>query len=421
MTRPQQNPISLTAIPFLVPALFILLATSIAAHAQTYSVIHKFSGRPDGYHPTSTLILDRAGNLYGTDEYGGTWSNGVVFKLQPVGSGWILRPLYYFGQETGNGWWPLDYGGLTFGPDGALYGSASYGGIYGCGEGLSYCGTIFQLQPPPTACTSAVCLWDFSLVYQFSPSIQIGGPESSLVFDTAGNIYGTGPFGTIYELSQSGGIWNYSLLGYLSEDDYTNAGMIKDSAGNFYGTWYSYHNNGGVFELSPSSSGWTETVLYTFTGGSDGFSPLAGLVFDSAGNLYGSTSTGGSGGGGAVFELSPSGNGWTYNFICSLQGYSPMSGPQSALTLDSQGSLYGTTYSGGGFGAGEVFKATRSGNNWSCSDLYDFQQNGNGVFPIAGVTLDSHGNLYGTTPLGGTSDPDYCGSGGCGVVWEITP
>lgn len=125
-----------------------------------------------------------------------------------------------------------------------------------------------------------------------------------------------------------------------------------------------------------------ETVLYSFTGGSEGSTPLGDLIFDNAGNLYGSTSTGGSEGGGAVFELSPSGNGWTYKLVCSLQGFSNMSGPQSALTMDSQGNLYGTTFSGGGFGAGEVFKAARMGNNWVCSDLYDFQVGSDGYNPL---------------------------------------
>ncbi len=417
MTRSGQSRGSVSAWLVITVGLFILLMTAVAAQAQTYTVVHKFSGS-DGERPTSTLVLDRAGNFYGTAENGGTYGYGVLFQLKASGSGWILRPLHYFGQQAGNGYNPLDYGGLTFGPDGALYGSASSGGLLECFEGQSYCGALFRLQPPATACKSALCLWDYSLIYQFTSSFDSGGPETSLVFDAAGNLYGTGLYGTIYELSPSGGGWNESSIYQL--DNYTNAGMIMDSAGNLYGTWWSYDNNGGVFELSPSSSGWTETVLYSFTGGSEGSSPLGGLIFDSAGNLYGSTSTGGSEGGGAVFELSPSGSGWTYNLVCGLRGYSNMSGPQSALTLDSQGNLYGTTYSGGGFGAGEVFKATRMGNNWVCSDLYDFQQDGNGVFPIAGVALDSQGNLYGTASAGGVQGT--CGGDdGCGVIWEIKP
>jgi uncharacterized repeat protein (TIGR03803 family) len=233
-------------------------------------------------------------------------------------------------------------------------------------------------------------------------------------------MYGTGEFGTVYEISPSGGGWTASQIAWVG-DEGTNAGLVIDAAGNLYGVAGGpARSNGEVFELSPSSSGWTETTLYSFTGGSDGSVPVGGLVFDNAGNLYGSTSNGGSGGGGTVFELSPSGAGWTFNLLCSLQG-TGYSGPQSSLTLDSQGNLYGTTYSGGQHGGGSVFKATRNGNNWVCTDLHDFEQDGNGVSPIAGVTLDSQGNLYGTTAYGGLKEPDYCGTDGCGMVWEITP
>ncbi len=401
-------------------AVLLTLAAVMAtqAQAQTYTVLHTFSG-PDGETPTSTLVSDRAGNLYGTTESGGTYS-GVLFQLKRAGSGWILVPLHDFNPPS-SGFQPLDYGGLTFGPDGVLYGSASSGGLLECGLGQTYCGVVFRLQPPATACTSALCPWDYNLIYQFTSSTDIGGPEASLVFDATGNLYGTGPYGPIYELSPSGGGWNESMIYRLPVDNYTNAGLTKDSAGNLYGTWYSYHNNGGVFELSPSSSGWMETVLYSFTGASDGSTPIGGLIFDNAGNLYGSTSTGGSQGGGAVFELSPFGSSWTYKFVCSLRGYSNMSGPQSALTMDSQGNLYGTTFSGGGFGAGEVFKATRTGNSWACSDLYDFQIGSDGYYPVGGVALDSQGNLYGTTSYGGLQTPENCSAHGCGVVWEITP
>lgn len=160
-----------------------------------------------------------------------------------------------FGQDPSYGLSPLDYGGLTFGPDGVLYGSASSGGLLECGEGQTYCGVVFRLQPPPTACTSALCPWDYNLIYQFTSSTDIGGPEASLVFDATGNLYGTGPYGSIYELSQSGGGWNENMIYRLPVGNYTNAGMLMDSAGNLYGTWWSYDNNGGVFELSPSSSG----------------------------------------------------------------------------------------------------------------------------------------------------------------------
>lgn len=140
---------------------------------------------------------------------------------------------------------------------------------------------------------------------------------------------------------------------------------------------------------------------------------MGGLIFDSAGNLYGSTSYGGSGGGGTIFELSPSSGGWALSTLCSFGNGPPGSfGPQSALTLDAAGNLYGTTYGNGSFFDGMAFKATRSGSNWTCTDLFDF--NGDfGLFPIGGVTVDANGNLYGTASETESHDS--------GVVWEITP
>jgi hypothetical protein len=402
-----------TAIAFAILSALVIGAAQTAL-AQTYSVIHTFSGS-DGIDPTSTLVQDRAGNFYGTTESGGSSGGsagaGVLFQLKRAGSGWIFVPLHDFGQPVSYGTMPLNYGGLTFGPDGILYGSASYGGLLDCGQ--SYCGVVFRLQPPATACRSALCPWDYSLMYQFT---NVEYPEGNVVFDTAGNLYGTTEFGGVYEISPSNGGWTESLIG--AADGEINGGMVIDGAGNLYGVWgEGYQTKGGVFELSPTSSGWTETVLYSFTGGSDGALPVGGLIFDNAGNLYGSTSTGGIEGGGTLFELLPSGSGWTFKLLWSLPG-SANSGPQSALTMDSQGDLYGTTVHGGAHGGGSVFKGTRIGNNWVVNDLYDFQQGSNGVFPVAGVTLDSQGNLYGTTSSGGNTDACY---DGCGVIWEITP
>ena len=389
----------------------MLLLTALAAtpaSAQTYTVLHNFTGS-DGSLPTSTLIFDRAGNLYGTTEYGGTHGDGVVFQLKHAGSGWSFNPIHEFdwNGSGGDGADPLDYGGLTIAPDGSIYGTTENGGILGC-DGESTCGVVFRLQPPPTACTSALCPWLESIVYEFNP--QSGGefPVSNVVFDSSGNLYGTTQYSTVYELSPSGGSWTQTDhdLGY-----FFTAGLIFDNAGNLYGV-----ANGGehgiVFELTPSPSGWTETTLYSFTGGDDGSDPFGGLIFDQAGNLYGSTSAGGSGQGGTIFELSPSGDGWIFQTLCSFVGIAGGYGPESALTMDAAGNIYGTTYADGAFGGGSVFKATRYGNNWTCTDLYDFQGD-TGAYPIGGVAVDANGNIYGTASRSGTDND--------GVIWEITP
>jgi uncharacterized repeat protein (TIGR03803 family) len=384
------------------------------ARAQTYTVIHNFNGS-DGSDPTSTLIFDRAGNLYGTTSAGGAARQGVVFQLKHTPSGgWIYTPIHQFNGNSGSGDGanPIDYGGLTLASDGTIYGTTNGGGILGC-DGQGYCGTVFRVQPPATACTTALCSWLLTITYKFNPQSGAEFPESNVIFDAAGNLYGTNNFGNFseaYELSLSDGNWvqNSYVL-----DAGTNAGVVLDKAGNLYGVaTSSSHRNGFVFELTPSGNSWTETILYNFTGGDDGASPFGGLIFDSAGNLYGSTQVGGSKGGGTVFQLSPSGAGWNLSTLCSFGSGTGYYGPQSALTMDAAGNLYGTTNGDGSFGDGMVFKASPSGNSWTCTDLFDF--NGDlGLFPVGGVTVGANGNLYGTAT--------QTESHGYGVVWEITP
>lgn len=385
-----------------------------AAHAQTYTVIHNFSGS-DGSDPTSTLIFDRAGNLYGTTYYGGAANQGVVFQLKHTPSGgWIYTPIHQFNgfSGTGDGAYPVDYGGLTLAPDGTIYGTTEYGGTEGC-DGQSYCGTVFRVQPPANACTTALCSWLVTVVFKFNPEAGAEFPLSNVIFDAAGNMYGTSNFGgesDVYKLYISGDTW---VQIYSPLKDGTDAGLVLDKAGNLYGVAASSsHRDGFVFELTPSGNSWTQTILYTFTGGNDGASPFGGLIFDSAGNLYGSTQVGGSKGGGTVFQLSPSGGGWNLSTLCSFGTGTGYYGPQSALTMDAAGNLYGTTNGDGSFGDGMVFKVSPNGSSWTCSDLFDF--NGDlGLFPVGGVAVDANGNLFGTAT--------ETESKGYGVVWEITP
>ncbi len=410
MTRPEQHRSSALFRLAITAGLFILLVTVRAAQAQTYTVIHNFTGGADGYNPTSTLVQDRAGNLYGTTENGGTYHEGVLFQLKPTRSGgWIFYPIHEFAGGSDDGAGPFDYGGLTIGPDGNIYGSTVGGGMTGCNGDCSL-GVVFRLQPPPTSCRAVLCPWPLSIVYEFG-SLGPAYPESNVVFDAAGNLYGTTQFGYAYELSPSGGDWTQSASYYLGGQ--MTAGLVPDNAGNAYGVTEcgGTHSAGVVFELTPGASGWTETVLYNFTAGNDGGYPIGGLMFNQ-GNLYGSTSYGGSAGGGTIFELSPSGSEWTLTTLCSFGTGLGFYGPQSPLTMDAAGNLYGTTNGDGAFGDGMVFKATRSGSNWTCTDLHDFGEP-TGLFPIAGVTVGANGNLYGTATQSGSNHE--------GVVWQITP
>ncbi len=188
------------------------------------------------------------------------------------------------------------------------------------------------------------------------------------------------------------------------------------SAGPYGGGLCSGGGCGTVFELSPNGSGWTEKVLYRFQGGNDGLNPNAGVVFDTSGNLYGNTWQGGSGGGGTVYELSPSNGSWTFKLLYSVPG----SGyAVDRLTIDSSGTLYGVLQGGGANGAGAVFRLAPSGGSWIYTDLHDFTGGSDGGSPIGSVSLDSSGNIYGTALFGGAYS---CAIGsGCGVIFEITP
>jgi uncharacterized repeat protein (TIGR03803 family) len=397
--------------PLSLVAFLLVIAASAALHAQTYNVIYNFSGCSDGSHPTNALLMDRAGSLYGTTSYGGSacgaQGKGVAFRLKQAGSGWVETPLHIFTGSPGDGQMPTNYGGLTIGPDSNIYGTTVGGGAFDLG-------TVFRLSPPATACLPALCPWSIRLLHSFAGSPDGEEPYGNVVFDSAGNIFGTTllggtDFSTAYEMMPSGGGWNENVIANLGPELF--AGLTVDSVGNLYGVEYAGggYDAGYVFEMTPSGSGWTTTILYDFTGGADGANPLGGLVLDPAGNLYGSTSTGGNGGG-TVFELAPSGGSWVFNLLYSFFGNG---GPLSTLTLDAAGNVYGTTGFDGAFEDGSVFKLSRSGNNWTFIDLHDFHDTRDGITPIGGVTLDSGGNIHGTTADGGPNS--------AGVVWEITP
>jgi uncharacterized repeat protein (TIGR03803 family) len=387
-------------------ALLILTARPLAA--QTYSVIYNFSGCADGYSPTSTLLMGGSGSLYGTTEYGGsscgTQGNGVVFRLKRAGTGWIETPIYIF-KGPNDGVSPFMSGGLTEGPDGGFYGTTSFGGQFGSG-------TVFRVRPPLRACTTALCPWVEDILHSFAGGTDGLTPMGNVVFDPAGNIYGTtenggSNFGTVFQLSRNGSGWAESLIGDVGGVLF--AGVTLDRDGNVDGVNFEGGAGlGQVFQLTRSGTGWVENVIHTFDHGEGGGS-VAGLILDSMGNLYGATLYGGPEGGGVVYQLLPSGGGWTYRL---LHDFGRAFGPESTLTMDVDGNLYGTSNATGA-GFGSVFKLVRNGDSWTYINLYDFGTGDDGKSPIGGVTLGSEGTLYGTTSAGGTQ--------GAGVVWQITP
>jgi uncharacterized repeat protein (TIGR03803 family) len=385
--------------------IFMLTVTANAAHAQSFQVLYAFSGGTDGGQPYAGVTI-RGGNLFGTTHTGNQGTNwGQVYELRPAGSGYAFADLSLFDGAL--------EAPAVFGPNGSIY-STSPNNLT-----IYHHGYVLSVSPPAAIiCFSVLCEWTPTPLYGFSGGADGSTPNyGALIFDRTGNMYGTTSAGgsgngVVYEMMGSGANWTeqaiYSFAG--SPDGATPySGVIFDSTGNLYGTTTAggASGNGAVYELSPSGSGWTERVIYSFTGGNDGSYPTAGLIFDNTGNLYGTTNTGGAGGGGTIFKLSPSDGGWVYTLLYSFTGGANC-GPWSSLALHG-GNLYGTTVCGG-LGAGSVFELSASG---TFTSIYDFTGGNDGEFPYGSVAFDTTGNIYGTTLRGGQDLQ--------GVVWKITP
>jgi len=401
-----------------------------AVQAQTYTVLHDFTGGADGAYPYAGVTLDKAGNLYGTAFFGGDLACdapngcGTVYKLTHKGSGWTFNTLYSFagGSDGAN-----PTARVIFGPDGTLYGTTSSGGSKGVG-------TVFNLRPSPKVCKTALCPWTETVLYSFKGGTDGASPWGEVVFDQTGNIYGTtenggdtNPIshckgcGVVFELTPSNGDWIEGVIYAFSGSDgkMPLSGVVFDDAGNLYGTTFEggLYGYGTDYELTPSGSGWTESFLYSFTGGADGNNPYGGLIFDPPANLYGDTAGGFPSGPASVFKLTRSGGTWTFSLVYSFTEGGDSGGPRGALVTDGAGNLYGTTEidpgNGGGTFLGSVFELTPSGDGtWTYTSLHGFT-GPDGEYPYSNVVIDANGNLYGTTSSGGLY--------GYGVVWQITP
>jgi len=336
-----------------------------------YKILHAFTGGDDGGGLFGSLLMDGAGNLYGTTRGGGTHIYGTVFELSPSPHGrWKETVLYNF---------------CTIQSERSV-----------CGDGAL--------------------------------------PDGGLVFDRAGNLYGTtstgGPFnnGEIFELMPGAGGWDLSAL-----SDKASLGLVLDRAGNLYGFGGpGYYNGGDVFELSPSPNGWTETVLYSFDlQNGDGFTPESALIFDPRGNLYGTTKDGGNWGFGTAFKLRPGPSStldlWQEQILHSFPAFQGDGQyPYAGFVLDQQGNLYGATADGGAAnetctaGCGTIFELTpQRHGGWKETILHEFPYLWNGAAPLGTLMFDKAGNMYGTTVSGGKGQ-DIC-TGGCGVVFKMTP
>jgi uncharacterized repeat protein (TIGR03803 family) len=396
----------------------VMLSASLSL-AQTYSVIHSFTGGQDGGSPSTGLTIDSAGRLYGTTLTGGAAGFGTVFYLASTPSGSSVSTLHNFANGS-DGAGPMAR--LVVGPDGSLYGSTSAGGGGSCLLVNNYhgCGTIFKLSAPRGP--GAGLNWISTTLFRFSET-NGSYPQGDLLFDASGNIYGTAVnggtygWGLIYKLSPTQGGWAQSIL-YQPRNNgdgqFPMGGLVFDNAGNLYGVFDGGgpHGYGAVYELARSGSGWEESTVHGFSfQGQDGAVPQGGLIKDSAGNLYGAT-VHAPGAGGTAFQLTPSGGSWNYDILYTFTGGINF-GPADKLVRDAQGNLYGTTLADGAHGYGSVFKLTRTSGGWSYRSLHDFTGGRDGGFPQCVLTFDARGNIYGTASRGG----DYSN----GVIFKVTP
>jgi uncharacterized repeat protein (TIGR03803 family) len=372
-------------------ALVIVVFASLG-HAQTLTMLYSFNGSADGNGPVAGLVRDSAGNLYGTTQFGGSFSNGVVFKVDTNNNETVLHS--FTGKADGGQ--PV----ASLLRDGAsnLYGTTEFGGS-------SNDGVVFKL----TSAGKEVVLHSFA-------SVDDGmNPVAGLTPDSSGNAYGTSccggdnGWGAVFKITSTRSWSLVHSFGSGADGVDPVAPLIRDKAGNLYGTTATggTSNVGTVFKIDTSGN---ETILYNFTGGADGGYPHAGLILDAAGNLYGTTVGGGSASGlsgdGVVFKLSPAGQQTVLHTFNGLDGTNPYAG----LVSDSAGNLYGTTSGGGTFDWGTVFKLDKTGNE---TVLYSFTGGVDGSCPMAGLIRDSAGNLYGTTQFGGNTQS--------GVVFKLTP
>jgi uncharacterized repeat protein (TIGR03803 family) len=378
-------------------AVGLAVVAAPSAQAQTFTVLHAFSGRPDGDNPAGGLILDSAGNLYGTTWHGEVSGVGTIFKLDTSSDETVL---YSFAGKSGTR--PF---GATLLRDsrGNLYGTTTVGGS-------SKQGTVFRLGSNGRQV----------VLHSFSGGVDGGNPYAGLIRDTTGNLYGTTAFGgtygdgVVFVLDRTG--TETVLYSFTGGADGRNpfGGLIRDPAGDLYGTTEiggdlncePPYGCGTVFKIDSTGN---ETTLHIFTGGSDGANPYGSLVGDAAGNLYGTTSQGGPSDSGTVFKLDTNGvETVLYSFTGALDGGYPKAG----LVFDAAGNLYGTTEYFGASSGGTVFKLDTAGTE---STLHSFNAGSDGGTPVAGLDWDAAGNLYGTTLSGGAS---ACR---CGTVFKLKP
>jgi uncharacterized repeat protein (TIGR03803 family) len=397
-------------------AFAMALILAAPAWAGSEQVLYQFKTQRDGFRPLSGVLLLH-GKIYGATDDGGRsrdGGDGTIYELTETKSGWARKTLHNFTRGRDGG---LPITDLTADKAGNLYGSTTEGGSQkACEKLVTNCGTVFRLSR-----TSAG--WKETVIHDFKGK-DGALPMGNMVWDDAGNLYGTAASGgkscgvecgngTVFKLSPSGKGWEFETIHFFNGADGGGPmSLFRDNAGNLYGSTggggaYGY---GTVYELSPSGKGWTLTTLYSFTGGADGSGPYGPVLYKN-GVIYGTTVDGGASGFyGTVYQLKHSNGAWQESVLYSFMSGDDGSYPCCGVVMDVEGNLYGTTE------GDTIFKLTNSGGQWTESTAFSFNGS-DGSTPYSRLVWDSQGNLYGTTAYGG----NYCGDGGCGTVFKFTP
>jgi hypothetical protein len=447
-----------------------------ASAAWKEKVLYSFQGGSDGYQPAGGVVFDKAGNLYGVNSWGGSGGCpdpgcGIVFELSPPtqkGGPWTETTIYAFQGVLGkvkDGFTPE--GSVIIDQAGNLYGTTSLGGNGPCillGSATG-CGIVYELSPPKQKGGQ----WSETILHNFKNGTDGYFPWGDLVFDKSGNLYGATQFGggegtacnqffggtcgTVFKLhppSIKNGKWKEDILHSFAgvakkqqsgDGANPNGNLTFDSSGALYGTTYFGGNNeagkcrggvggtgcGIVFELIPPSgkrSSWTEKTLHMFQGIPDGINPAAGVRFGSDGSLYGTTKSGGrEGTGGTVFEVkrASTSDSWTERVLYRFTDRADGANPTGVVSFDAADHLYGTATTGraGDSVGGNVFRLKPgAGKEWTLGVLHGFAGNPDGFFAASGIIFDKQGSIYGTTQQGGTGGACL---GGCGAVFELSP
>ena len=392
--------------------LFVIALSVTTAAATTTDVIFSF-GEDEGEYADTDLETDSAGNIYGTTVLGGDFGSGTVFQLTPTPNGWVHTVLYSFTGGVDGG---EPYKGVTLDRDGNLYGTAVTGGSGNCEGG---CGVIYKLTNRKGTWTQKVVHAFTGGDDGSGPGSRVTVDRAGNIYGMTptGGTYG---LGTIYQIRPpSTGALTFKVIHAFTggaDGSSGSAGRMILRDGRLYGaaTTGGNHGSGIVFELTPMPFGeWGFKTIYTFQGQPDGSFPYGALLFDPLGNLYGTTYYGGANGIGAVYELSPQPVGeWTEDLIYSFQQGPDGNSPISNLVFDKAGNLYGTT-SEGGLGSGTIFKLSPVGGNWTETVVHAFEGPPDGGFAYNGMVVDIFGNFYGATVHGGENND--------GSVYKFTP